>query len=269
VLYLGCKSKIEAWYPTGDGTLPLQRISQRTAKRGVIATGCMVELDNALHFIGDDRVVYRMADVPSRVSDHGIEEQIGKSATFKLFSYLYQGHAFLNVRLDTQTLSFDVVTQKWHERRTWGVANWAACCAAEQADGTAIFGSATGPELLVYSGWAEGSSPLSREFTAAVPSTRSFPLPTVELEANPGTASISAGADPQIEMRSSRDGGNTWGPWRAANLGASGKYRTRPKWRRNGSFDAPGALLHFRCTDPVPLRVSTALSGESSAGRSR
>lgn len=269
VLYLGCKDKIEAWYPTGDGTLPFQRITQRTAARGIIATGCMVELDNALHFIGDDRVVYRMADVPQRISNHGIEEQLAGSSTFGLFAYLYQGHAFLNVRLDAQTLGYDVVTTEWHERKTWGVSNWAACCAAEQADGTVIFGSATGAELLVYSGWAEGASPLSREFTAAVPASRSFPLSTVELEANPGTASIAAGTLPQIEMRASRDGGNTWGPFRAANLGASGKYRTRSKWRRNGSFDAPGALLHFRCTDPVPLRVSSALSGESSAGRSR
>lgn len=269
ILYIGCSDKIEAWYPTGDGTLPFQRISQRTVARGVVATGCMVELDNALHFIGDDRVVYRMSDVPERISDHGIEEQIVTSTTFRLFRYLFEGHAFLCVRLDDKTLCFDVVTREWHERQTWDVSNWAANCAAEQADGTAIFGSATGPELLVYSGWAEGASPLSREFTAAVPSSRAIQLPSVELEANPGTAPLSAGSLPQIEMRASRDGGNTWSAWRAANLGASGKYRKRPKWKRLGSFDAPGALLQFRCTDPVPLRVSSALSGESSAGRAR
>jgi hypothetical protein len=269
ILYLGCKDKIEAWYPTGDGTLPFQRITQRTASRGVIATGCLVELDNALHFIGDDRVVYRMADVPQRISNHGMEEQLAASATFSLFTYLYQGHAFLNIRLDTVTIGWDVVTQQPHERRTWGVSNWAAQCACEQADGTWLFGSATGPELLAFSGWAEGASPLSREFTAAVPSTRQFPLDVLDLEANPGSANLAAGDNPQIEMRSSRDGGRTWGPFRAAPLGAMGKYRTRPKWRRLGSFDAPGALLHFRVTDPVGLRVSAAVSGESSAGRSR
>jgi hypothetical protein len=271
VLYLGCKDKIEAWVPTGDGTLPFQKISMRTAAKGVIATGCMVELDNALHFVGNDRGVYRMADVPSKISHPGIDEQLAASTSFGLFSYLHQGHAFLNVRLDTQTLGFDASMANpeiWHERRTWGVSNWVAQCATMQADGTPLFGSATGPELLVYSGWAEGASPLSREFTAAVPATRSFPLGTVELDANPGAADISV-SDPKIEMRSSRDGGKTWGPFRAARLGTQGKYRTRPKWRRNGSFDAPGALLHFRVTDPVPFRVSAAPEAENGAGRAR
>jgi hypothetical protein len=268
VLYLGCKDKIEAWYPTGDGTLPFQRITQRTTSRGVVATSCMAELDNALHFVGDDRSVYRMSEVPDRISNHGIDEQLAASSTFRLFTYRYQGHAFLNVRLDTKTLGYDAATQEWHERQTWGVGNWAVQCATAQADGTPLFGSATGPELLIYSGWAEGASPLSREFTAAVASTRQFPLDIVELEVNPGSADFTVPA-PQIEMRSSRDGGRTWGPFRSASLGAQGKYRTRPKWRRLGSFDAPGALLHFRVTDPVGLRVSAAISDESSAGRSR
>jgi hypothetical protein len=39
VLYLGGKDSIEAWYPTGDGTLPFLRISQRTTTMGVAATG--------------------------------------------------------------------------------------------------------------------------------------------------------------------------------------------------------------------------------------
>ncbi|HWT45653.1 MAG TPA: hypothetical protein VN085_06795, partial [Vicinamibacterales bacterium] len=131
-----------------------------------------------------------------------------------------------------------------------------------------LFGSAVGPDLLAYSGWAELVASFSREFTAAVPSSGPFSLPTVEIDANPGTAPITV-SNPQIEMRTSRDGGNTWGPWRAKSLGTTGKYRRRPRWTRNGGFEAPGALLHFRVTDAVPLRVSSATSGDSGAGRAR
>jgi hypothetical protein len=91
----------------------------------------------------------------------------------------------------------------------------------------------------------------------------------IELEANTGTADLTAGSNPQIEMRLSRDRGQTWGPFRPASLGATGQYRKRPKWRRNGAFDAPGALAHFRVTDPVPFRVSGAIGNEGSAGRAR
>jgi hypothetical protein len=268
VLYLAGKDTIEAWYATGDGTLPFLRISQRTAPKGVAATGCMAELDNALHFIGNDRAVYRMAEVPTRISNHGIEEQIAASASFAVFVYLWQGHAILMVRLDAASYGYDVVTSQWHERRTWGLSNWAAQCATQQADGTPMFGNSTGGELLVHSGWAEGASPLAREFTAAIPLTSSQIIDSIELEANAG-ASDDLTLDPVVEMRYSRDRGETWSNFRPSSLGKTGQYRKRPKWRRLGMFDAPGVLIHCRVTDAVPFRVSGAIGSESSAGRER
>jgi hypothetical protein len=268
-LYLGGGDSIEAWVPTGDGTLPFQRVTMRTTSKGIVSTGCFFDLDNALHFVGSDRIIYRMGDVPLRISNHGIEEQLASSATFKLFGFYYQGHAMLCVRLDSGTWGFDVLTGEWHERRTWGLSNWIVGCAAMQDDGTPIFGSAVGDDLLIHSGWAEGTSPLSREFTAAVPLDEAMSVDEVEIEANTGAASLLAGDNPQIEMRTSRDRGNTWGPWRAVSLGATGQYRKRPNWRRCGTFGPPGMLCHFRCTDPVPLRVSGASGEQSSAGRAR
>lgn len=276
VLYLGGKDSIEAWYPTGDGTLPFLKISQRTTAVGVKATGCMTALDNALHFVGNDNVVYRMADVPQRISNHGIEEKVAGSTSWRLFTYNYQGHAFLCLRLDTSTYCYDIATSQWHERRTTGAANWVAQCAVQQADGSPLFGSQTDGKVLIHSGWADGSVELSREFTAAVPLTGSQIIDTIELDCNTGqaTALSGAGSAPVIEMRRSRDGGNTWSAWTDAalgnaSLGGTGQYRKRAKWRRLGSFDAPGALLHFRVTDPVPFRVTGAIGDESSAGRAR
>jgi hypothetical protein len=274
VLYNGCGDKVEAWYPTGDGTLPFLRISQRTAKKGIIAPGCMVELDNALHFLSTDHVTYRMADVPERISNHGIEEQVANSTTFALFAYYWQGHAVLMERLDTASYGYDVLTGQWHERRTDGVTNWAASSAFQQADGTPLFGASTGPELLEYSGWAEGASVLSREFSAAIPLTSSQIVDSIELECNSGATTDLTITNPVIEMRYSRDGGNTWSDWNDAALGSApvggtGHYRVRAKWRRLGSFGPPGALFHFRVTDAVPFRVSSAFGEESSAGRAR
>lgn len=276
ILYCGCKDKIEAWYPTGDGVLPFLRISQRTCKKGLPFSGCMAELDNALHFVADDHAVYRMAGVPTRISNHGIEEQIAGSATCSVFAYYWEGHAILNVRLDASTYGFDVLTGQWHERRTTGLTNWIAQCACQQADGSPLFGSATGDDLLEYSGWAEGTSELARVLTGAVALRRSQIIDSIELECNAGQTTIlsGAGSDPVIMLEYSNDGGNTWKEAGATGLGNSGTggtgaYRTRAKWRRLGSFDAPGALFRFTVTDPVPFRVSGSFGDESSAGRAR
>lgn len=272
VLYHGCKDKIEAWYPTGDGTLPFLRISQRTVPRGIPASDCMCEYDNALHFIGNDRSVYRMQDVATLISNHGIDEQIAASSFFAIWKYKWEGHPILMVRLSTASYGYDVTTGGlWHERRTAGLTNWAARCAIQQADGTPLFGSAVGGSLLINSGWAEGASELYREFTAAIPLTSSNVLDEVELDCNAGQTPLlsGAGSDPIVMLRTSRDAGNTWSDWKQSRLGALGQYRTRPKWRRLGIFDPPGVLCHFRVTDPVPFRVSGVSGNESSAGRSR
>ena len=68
-------------------------------------------------------------------------------------------------------------------------------------------------------------------------------------------------------MRVSRDAGQTWGSWKRRGLGEQGKYRKRVQWRAVGMASRPGFLGEFRVTDPVPLRVSSALINETYGGR--
>jgi hypothetical protein len=226
----------------------------------------MVDIDNALHFIGSDRVAYRMGDVPDRISDSGIEEALNASTTFSCFPMVWNGHPVFYCRLDTETLGFDIATGQWHERASEGQTNWAAGCCIQQADGTPLFGSAITNDLLIHSGWAEGASDLVRTFTAAIPSDGTIPVDEVEIECNSGTGSV---ADPMVEMRFSRDRGNIWSAWVAKPLGNNGKFRTRPRWRRLGYADAPGLLLQFRVSAAVDFRVSGSTGQESASGRTR
>jgi hypothetical protein len=113
---------------------------------------------------------------------------------------------------------------------------------------------------------------LERRWTGAFPiKGGAVPVDVLEIDANVGstTASTGPGANPQIEVRASRDGGHTFGQYRTASLGAQGERRKRPRWRRWGVFDAPGAVFDFRMTDPAPLRVSAVLVNEPPSSRSR
>ena len=70
----------------------------------------------------------------------------------------------------------------------------------------------------------------------------------------------------------SRNGGRTWGTWRARGTGAAGtgeqgEYRHRVQWRNLGMASQPGFLVQLRCTDPVPFRVSDVLVNEKYGGR--
>jgi hypothetical protein len=273
VLWLLGQSTIEPWALTGDSVLPFSRIEGRNYQRGVLATGCSASLDNSLFWIGDDHRVYRSGSAPEGLSDAGIEERIAASASVTAFSFEYEGHKFFCVRLDTETLAYDVATLEWCEFASFGFPNWRARCAAA-VEGVPLFGDAVNGTIWGMSdkAFTDGGAILQRLFTAFQPVTDgSYPLDVIHLDADFGGTPVltGQGADPLVELRSSRDGGRTWSDWRQANLGKQGQYRARAMWRRFGSFDAPGAIFEIRATDPVRLRVSAVRANEIQGGRSR
>lgn len=260
------EDSIEVWLITGDLNLPFARISQRTVRLGVIAPGCAVEMDNAVHFIGSDKAIYRMSDVHQKISDFSMDERIKQSSSYSLFTFDWEGHKFLCVRLSQGTWIADAATayQGWYEAQSWGLPNWQAKCAVTLETGP-LFGSATTNDVLAF---AEDVAPMLRQFPAYFPIKGGcVPVDLLEVEANPGAAS--SGVVPVLEMRSSRDRGNTSTAWRPSPLGLMGQYRKRPRWRRCGYFDAPGALFEFRTTEAGSLRVSAVRVNESAAGRAR
>lgn len=270
-LFLLGSETVEVWALTGALDLPFSRIQQRSYRKGVISSGCAVELDNALHWIGNDGIAYRGADVPQRLSDHGIEERIAASATVCCFGFSYQGHKFFCVRLDTGTFALDVATGQWCEFATYGRDNWRAR-SAPHPDQAALFGDDETGALWEFAGFQDGAAPLERLFTAAFPiKGGATTVDRLNVENNPGRTDLLAGqgSDPEIEMRSSIDQGATWSDWEADDLGRQGDYRQRPEWRALGFFDSPGAMFEFRVTDPVPLRISDVLVNEAGGGRAR
>lgn len=270
ILWLLGQATIEAWSNDGsNAALPFSRIEQVVFDVGTIGTGCTVQADNTLFTIANDGVLYRMGEVPERISDHSIEERILSSSARKLFTFKYQGHEFLAFRLDTETLAYDCATQQFCEFQSV-LSNWIAHCAA-MVGSTAYFGHISTNQVLVFSGWSDLGSALERRFTAAQQMDQPATINNIRLWCNGGhtTVLVGQGTDPQVEMRYSRDQGNIWTDYNGARLGASGNYRAIPSWRRLGQFDFPGALMEFRLTDPVPFRVSAVKANDFSGGRSR
>ncbi len=271
-LYLMGQGSIEPWYYTGDLNLPFALIQQRLFPKGTRETGCAIEQDNALIWVGSDNIVYRSADVPERISNHGIEEQIAASATVSVFGYIFEGHSHVAVRLDTATYAIDFASNEWWEMRTSARTNFAGRNATTQGM-TVLFGDdATNKVWTFGPSYADNGTELLREFTGAFAVKGGVvQIDNVTVDANSGRTDLltGQGADPKLEMAVSRDAGATWGAFRTARLGAQGEYRARTRYNRLGLFDMPGAMFRFRLTDPVGLRVSNVLVNEEGGGRGR
>lgn len=269
MLYLFGQETIEPWANTGAST-PYARHELAILSKGIRATGCAVEIDNAIGFVGNDNVVYRLEGANAlRISDHGIEERVAGSESLSCFGFLHEGHSFLCVRGDDFTLAYDFATGQWCELQSLGRDNFRAFCATIDSP---IFGDDETGKLWTLDGYDDDGGELERRFTAAIPlNGGTATIDSISLWNNPGATDLLSGqgSDPVCEMRASRDQGRTWGAWRSAPLGAQGNYRTRTAWRRCGMYDAPGALLEFRVTDPVPVRINAVLVNEPGGGRSR
>jgi hypothetical protein len=228
--------------------------------KGILATGCVCRADNALFFAGSDYAVYRVGEAPQRVSEHWIEAKIQGSATCKVFSYRYEGHEFVAIRLDDGTLQYDCATQEWDEN------SWPIQCAVE-----GYFGHDSSGVVASFGGWDDLGSALERRFTAALTLEEPQSIDRLSLWANTGHTElmVGQGSDPIIEMRYSRDAGQTWSNFIPASLGKIGRYRVRAIWRRLGEFDPPGAMFDFRLTDPVSLRISDVKVNDVGGSRSR
>lgn len=269
------QSTIEVWADTGDAVLPFTRVEGiGSQSKGIFATGCVTEADNTKFHIGSDAVVYRLGDQFDRISDHWLEEKIAASTTASLYSYRWQGHEFVCVRLDTRTFAFDCATQAWAELQTNGGQFVAKC--ATMVGTTAYFGHESTGQIMGLSGWDDLGDPLTREFTAALPLSQPASISNVWFVINSGAATVlsGTGSDPMLEIAISRDGGETFADFDAvgignAALGGTGQYRVIPEFRRLGQADAPGFLMRARVTDPVPFRVSAVKANEPLGGRSR
>lgn len=265
------RETVEVHAKTGDSDLPYVPIEGRVFDKGVRATGCAALHDNGFAWIWEN-IVYVAANQPVRVSDSGIEERIAASATCKLFSFFWEGHEFLAVRLDSGTWARDAQSGEWCEFASYGESNW-ICNGAVQGASGPIFSSGIDGKTYVFNALhADLGGVLERRFRGGFALEGGVLIVNnLRLRVNVGhTPNLSGDySEPVVELRTSRDAAQTWSNWSQVPLGAQGKYRTLVEWRRLGMFDAPGMVAEFRCTDPVPFRVSGATFNDQVGGRSR
>lgn len=129
LLLMGERS-IEVWYDSGAATFPFQRFDGAYVQRGVASPYAIVQEDNTVLWLGEDRIFYRLDGFdPKRASNYGIEHAwaqystVGDSSAFVL---TVEGHKFVFLTFYTgnATWCYDIgsglETALWHERESWG-----------------------------------------------------------------------------------------------------------------------------------------------------
>lgn len=262
---------VEFWPKTGDSELPFAPTQGRVFEKGIRATGCCAAFDNTAAWVTSKKqgsLVCKAGNVPTVISNAGVEELIANSETCRVDSFFFEGHEFLRVRLDRTDRLYDAQTGEWGEWASWSRDNFAGLSIIQGP----YFGDDTDGTIWAFNAaHSDNGGVLERRFRAGAALDGPAVIDVLKLTANVGQTPNLSGdyADPVVEMRTSDDGAQTWSDWESTELGAQGAYRQRTEWRRLGMFDDPGIVIEFRCTDPVPFRVSRVQVNPKSGGRAR
>lgn len=256
---------VEFWPNTGDDALPFQPLQGRVIEKGVKATGCATTIGPTFAWVTNENQVC-LQDENTILSNPGLEEKIEASTAVSLWTFLIGGVEFLALRLDTETHVWSMRSKAWAKFESYSETNWVPRCFAG-----GVFGSALdGATLQWGDDYTDLGGVLTRLFRAGFPlNGGGVPVNNISLRSNVGQTPYLTGdyLNPTVEMRLSRDAGQTWGEGRPQSLGQQGEYRRKVQWKACGIASQPGLLAEFRVTDPVPFRASAVLVNEPYGGR--
>lgn len=270
---------IVPYFRTGSGVYPFARVTQAVMDMGCVAQWSVAASDNSYFWLGQRTqeggyAVWRATGyTPQRISTHAIEGQIESFpqaiiAGAIAFTYMMNGHLIYVLNfLDYGTFCCDSATGLWHEWLRYGQA-WSTYTHHAVFNGQHIVGGADGKlYTLSPSVYVDGAFPIQRRMVTPVYDVGGGPLriSRVELEMEAGVGlTLGQGADPQVMLRVSKDGGMTYGNEYWRTLGRVGTYNTRAIWRNLGR--AHDWCLDIQMTDPVQYAVFGA-NAYSHAGR--
>ena len=267
LLYLFCEDHIEMWQDTGAASFPFERYPGGVINRGTLSPQTIVKQDEAVFFLGDDGVFYRLqGNVPIRVSTHAIETAIASYADISsafCFTHTLEGHKFIYLTFpqSLHTWVFDITTMFWHERESWDendqtLGRWRGNCYA-QAYGKHLIGDAYDGSigLIDWSAYTEYGNTI-QALAHSIPyheDRKRIFVSKFELDVETGVGTGSGqGENPVIMLRRSIDGGRTWGQaetWKTMGIGDIGAYGTLLRWFRQGM--GRQFVWEITITDPV------------------
>lgn len=266
LLLLGSGST-EFWQDVGSYPNPFQRINGTTTKWGIASAASLAYVkDTVMYLATDPDGKYRVAMIngytvqPVSTSDiDSIIANFTSPTNCTALVYTALGHPMYQITwpADNRTLTYDVVSQIWHEAQTGGgttpQAHSAVYCVTYQGDNLTATGL-TGGVISKFdmSTKTDNGTAIYREVCTKHirdQGNQTF-LCQAWLDFELGTSSGN------VTLNVSKDGGNSFGPSKVKSVSSRGQ---RVIWNRLGSSE--DFVLKISTSDPINF---TILGGSAS-----
>ena len=259
------------YYNSGDAATPFVPNPSASIPRGINAPQSLALLDGSPIWLADDLTVrYASGYVPQRVSTHAVEFAIASytaTSDAEAFTYTEQGHLLyvLNFPAANASWVYDRTSGLWHERGVWNgldfeVMNVRACI---NAAGVNLVLSRTGSGVYEMSQAffteTDGVTGLRRVRRAPhlVKTQNRIRYSHLRLLMETGIGlPFGQGSDPQVMLRWSDDGGQTFGAEYLASAGPFGSYGILVDWWQLAQ--GRDRVFEVSTSDPWPVRIVDA-----------
>ena len=262
---LGTESS-ELWDNAGISGFPFIRASNGFVEIGCLAKDSAVKVDQSVMWLASDGTVRRLQGVtPVRVSTHAVEKAI-RSYTLSgcyALSLTWDGHIWYVLTFPEGTWIYDITTQKWFERRSYGYDNWRVSCAAQLNGQVYVGDSASNKVGILADTFTEWDDVLRMAWTypAVYGDGRRAVHNRLEIKFEAGVGiATGQGSDPYVSLEVSDDG-KTFREMPTKRLGKIGEYRHRAVWHRLGQ--SRDRVYRAYVSDPIRRKiVDTQLDAE-------
>lgn len=261
-LFLFGRQTTEVWYNSGDSAFPLTRTASGFMEIGCTSKYGPAKIDNSIFFPASDGTVRRVNGyTPVRISQTAMEQAIAKYKSQECVgnAWIENGHSMYGLTYNEATWVYDISTQLWHERQSYGLSNWRAAFVVRGNNKTYV-GDRTSNRLglLDADTFTEWGNTLVASCTApAIAKDNEFiPHASLELVFEQGVG-LASGEDPQVMLDWSDDGGRTWGNQLMRSLGKAGEFRRAALFNRLGQ--SQDRVYRYSISDPVRRTLIQAI----------
>lgn len=291
-LWLFKGTHFERWSPTGD-VRGFAYLPGSLTELGLMSFNLLAETPRGAFLVGaDGRAYLAGTEGTQALSDGTVESHIADAPPHAVLFTRYEARDVCAlVWADRPAWVCDLATGEWHERAQGGTDGpWRAVAAAE-AEGVRYVGDDRGRVYALGPTVEDDGEPLHRLMVSRALRNENRPFRVARFEAlahtgsgnvdgavafraglaldfnadgNPDgalalgddaglLADASAGREPGVSLRVSRDDGATWSDPKPRSLGNLGERETRLVWRALGRFRSFTAEL--RCAEPLDVAI--------------
>lgn len=256
-LYIMKQRSTEIWALTGAaGANAFARLAGGVVDRGLLSRNLVVRFDQGIFFVGNDGAAYLFDGSLTQVSTPPVQTSIAQSNPTHCFHYEDEGRKFCVIRFENRPAwVLDLGSGEWFERAEGNdLTRWGALASAK-AFGRWHVMDAQGRVSRLARTNADFGETMIRRAVSAVFETgqRRFVVREMEAKARTGWGGAT------LTLRTSKDGGLTWGAPKSQSLGGPGDYTARQVWRNLGQFRRFTAELTMADATEAPIYTDMEL----------